>query len=113
MFDILFTAHVFVWLSYILWPVVGDYFQWWSKHAAPLCRLVGDCGAGCWVHLPDKIELGKSHPCILIRSRCRSEGAVHRAQRFVTGYYDEWFAEEIRVEFVTPLTIISVSITFN
>ena len=36
---------------------------------------------------------------------------MYREQRFVTGYYDEWFAEEIRVECVIPLTIISVSIT--
>ena len=47
MFDVPFTAHVFVRLPYIVWVVIGDYFQWWSKHAGPLCRFVGDCSAGC------------------------------------------------------------------
>ena len=58
MSDVPFTAHVFVWLPYILGVVVGYYFEWRSKHAEPLFRLVCDCNAGCFVHLLDKIELG-------------------------------------------------------
>ena len=65
--------------------------------------------AWCSVPLIDNIEIRKSYPCILIRSPCRRGGAVYREEKFVICYDDEWFAEEIRVEFVTPLTIVSVS----
>ena len=68
-------------------------------------NMLNHC-AGCWVHLLDNIEIGKSYPCILITSRGR---AVYREKRFVICYDDEWFDEEICVEFVTPLMIVSVS----
>ena len=39
-----------------LWAIVGDYFEWWTKQAKSLCRLVCDCSVGCLMHLLDKIE---------------------------------------------------------
>ena len=66
--------------------------------------------------LPGRYTRWKSHPCVLIRSRCRrgcalfSKFAVYHEQRSVIGYDDEWFAKEIHVwNFVTPFTIASIS----
>ena len=51
--------------------------------------------AGCSVPLIDNIEIGKSYPCILIRSRCSHGCAVYREKKLVICYDDEWFAEEM------------------